>query len=333
MRLAAWIICAGIAAGAVEPPMPAWRDEDRKALEKGEIVPGLTLLTEEVADEVPEDPEVPSPTGSELAAAEDASPEVAERYLEDYFGARPTDFLVDPQKILGPKDARDRQSFLKYHSGDSEVDLFVYLFDGHQVIPSEVREEEVVERFFSEGKPAVVVYYYLGAPQKSDIYLSPFLSDTVSAAEQRRALNSSVEEAMEKADAMSQFEAFCVQLSIRIYWMERAAGLVKDTPAMPLARRAEATEKKKEESKALVQAREWGQRYGVAGGIMAGAVLLVVGGLSIASYRARYRFPAFEVAPRLGGSHAAGIGAVISFGSTTQSPSSQRNEVPNYLGL
>ena len=31
--------------------------------------------------------------------------------------------------------------------------------------------------------------------------------------------------------------------------------------------------------------------------------------------------------------HAAGIGAVISFGSTTQSPSSQRNEVPDYLGL
>jgi hypothetical protein len=39
------------------------------------------------------------------------------------------------------------------------------------------------------------------------------------------------------------------------------------------------------------------------------------------------------VPPRMGGAHAAGIGAVISFGSTTQSPSSQRNEVPDYLGL
>ncbi len=333
MKFLAWMLGAGLAAGAVEPPMPAWRDEDREALEKGELVPGLTLLTEEIPDESAEEPEVPSPTAEEIANADSSSPEVAESYLEAYFGARPDDFLVDPQNLLGSKDARDRQSFLKYHSGDSEVDLFVYLFDGHQVIPSEVREEEVVERFFSEGKPAVVVYYYLGAPEKSDIYLSPFLSDTVSAPEQRRALNSSVEEAMEKPDAMSQFEAFCVQLSIRIYWMERAAGLVKDAPATPLARRVEAAETKKAESPAVVQAKEWGHRYGVPGGIMAGAILVVVGGLSVARHRARYRFPAFDVSPRLGGSHAAGIGAVISFGSTTQSPSSQRNEVPNYLGL
>lgn len=333
MRFLAWMLGAGLAAGAVEPPMPAWRDEDREALEKGELVPGLTLLTEDIPDQSTEEPEVPSPTAEEIATEGPSSPEVAERYLEAYFGARPAEFLVDPQGLLGAKDARDRQSFLKYHSGDSEVDLFVYLFDGHQVIPSEVREEEVVERFFSEGKPAVVVYYYLGAPEKSDIYLSPFLSDTVSAPEQRRALNSSVEEAMEKPDAMAQFEAFCVQLSIRIYWMERAAGLVKDAPSTPLARRAEAAVTKKAESPAVIQAKEWGHRYGVSGGIMAGALLIVAGGLSVARRRARYRFPSFDVSPRLGGSHAAGIGAVISFGSTTQSPSSQRNDVPNYLGL
>lgn len=333
MRGLVWILGAGLAAGAVEPPMPSWRDEDRKALEKGELVPGLSLLTDDVPVEVEEDQEVPSPTGEEIAADNEASPEVAERYLDAYFGERPADFLVDPQNLLGSKDARDRQNFLKYHAGDSEIDLFVYLFDGHQVIPSAVREEEVVERFFSTGKPAVVVYYYLGAPAKSDIYLTPSLSDSVPAAEQRRALNSSVEEALEKPDALSQFEAFCVQLSIRIYWMERAAGLVKDTPAAPIARRVEAPAAKPVESAALVQAKQWGQRYGVPGGIMAGAVLIVAGGLSVARRRARYRFPVFDVAPRLGGSHAAGIGAVISFGSTTQSPSSQRNEVPDYLGF
>ena len=191
----------------------------------------------------------------------------------------------------------------------------------------------MVERFFSEGKPAVVVYYYLGAPQKSDIYVSPQLSETVSAPEQRRALISSVEEALEKPDALAQIEAFCVQLSIRIYWMERAAGLVKDEPATPVARRAKEEAPAKAESPTVLQAKAWGRRYGVPGGIMASALLIVAGGLSVARQRARFRFPSFDVPPRLGGSHAAGIGAVISFGSTTQSPSSQRNEVPNYLGL
>jgi hypothetical protein len=67
--------------------------------------------------------------------------------------------------------------------------------------------------------------------------------------------------------------------------------------------------------------------------MMASALLIAAGGISIARHRARFRFPSFDVPPRLGGSHAAGIGAVISFGSTTQSPSSQRNDMPNYLGL
>jgi hypothetical protein len=47
--------------------------------------------------------------------------------------------------------------------------------------------------------------------------------------------------------------------------------------------------------------------------------------------RVRFRFPEFEVEPRLGGSHAAGIGAVISFGSSAVPPAMQRNRVPDYM--
>jgi hypothetical protein len=47
--------------------------------------------------------------------------------------------------------------------------------------------------------------------------------------------------------------------------------------------------------------------------------------------RARYRFPEFEVEPRLGGAHAAGVGAVISFASASLPPASQRDQTPDYL--
>jgi len=333
-----WILSAGLAVGAVKPSLPEWSAADKTALEKGELVPGLLLLGQDAPAEetaAPAQAQVPQPTPEELVEKEKASTEVPEQYLEAYFGERPTSFLVDPQGLLSTKDERDRESFLKYHAGDSHVDLYVYLFDGHQSIPSEVREEEIVERFFSEGKPAVVVYYYLGAPQKSDIYVSPQLSDSVSAAEQRRALISSVEEALEKPDALAQFEAFCVQLSIRIYWMERAAGLVtEEVAATPLPRRTKSQEPAVKETPEMVaRAKEWGLHYGPSAGIIVGAILTVAGGIAFARSRARYRFPVFEVAPRMGGAHAAGIGAVISFGSTTQSPSSQRNDVPDYLGL
>ncbi len=46
---------------------------------------------------------------------------------------------------------------------------------------------------------------------------------------------------------------------------------------------------------------------------------------------ARFLFPEFEVEPRLGGSHAAGIGAVISFSSAAIPPARQRDQVPDYM--
>ncbi len=331
MRAALWcMLSAGTTLAAVTP-LPEWQAGDKEALKKGELVPGLQLLANE-SQALPEPQEVEPPKLEEIAQAAAPAPVVAEQYLEAYFGERPKHFLVDPQALLSDKDSRDRENFLKYHAGDSAIDLFVYLFEGHQEIPSEVREEEIVERHFSAGKPAVVVYYYLGAPEKSDIYVSPLIADSVSAADQRRALASSVGEALEKPDKVAQFEAFCVQLAIRIYWMERAAGLVTEVETAPLVRPlVKAEEKEPSVLKARVESifAEWGP----FAGIMGAAVMVVAGGLAFASRRARYRFPVFDVPPRMGGAHAAGIGAVISFGSTTQSPSSQRNDVPDYLGL
>src|SRR5690606_20866683 len=102
-------------------------------------------------------------------------------------------------------------------------DFFVYAFGGDQEIPSEARAEEITERLFAEGKPAVVVFYFIGAPQRSILYLSPSLAEKIPQEEQRRALQGSVMSASEKRNAMDQLEAFCVQMSIRVYWMEGVA--------------------------------------------------------------------------------------------------------------
>lgn len=316
MRALLCLLALGITASAAEPQQRTARGDDAKVAET----------------EGQEGVSASSATGESNGEGKDPSA-IPERFLEAYFGSRPSRFLVDPQGLLGAKDTRDRENFLAYHAGDSAVDLFVFLFEGHQTISSEVRYKEWVERHFAEGKPAVVVFYYLGAPEKSDIAVSPRLAEAVSVVEQQRALVSSVEEAAEKADALAQFEAFCVQLSIRIYWMERAAGLVADEPAVPVLRSAKTTSAETRESPVLAGARRWVERYGVPCGIFGSALVIAAGALVLARRQRRFRFPMFEVSPRLGGDHAAGIGAVISFGSTAESPSSQRNDVPDSLGL
>ena len=321
-----------------EPLLPAWNGKERADLQAAGWVPGAILLS---GDPVPDEPAKPAaeplqveqPKPGEIAEDLKPSSAIDEKFLPAYFAERPKNFLIDPQGLLSPSDYRDRLSFLNYHASDSSIDLFVYVIGGEQDIPGEVREEEMSERFFAEGRPAAIVYYYLGAPQRSVVYLRPSITDAISAAEQRRALESSVMQAFEKTQPAEQIEKFLVQMSIRIYWMERmiagepAVGDVLPPADAVTARGGKAVEKP---AKFLrLQAQALGLAA-PAGGLL-GALVIAFGISRWSRFRARYRFPEFEVEPRLGGAHAAGVGAVISFASAALPPASQRDQVPDYL--
>jgi hypothetical protein len=313
-------LCAAVPAARVEPGLPVWNEGELAGLEEqGWVAGGLLLGDDPVPDDSERPPEqaldVAQPTPEEIAETEDPGNEIPEEFWPEYFDARPGGFLVDPQGLLSLVDYKNRLGFLNYHAGDSSIDLFVYLFKGEQEIPGEVREEELVERFFSEGRPAAVIYYYMGAPQRSVLYLSPSLTDAVSVSEQRRAVESSVMQAFKDVDPARQIEGFLVQMSIRIYWMERMLfGDAKEGRDEPDYSRPVRVEERKPTSMEKLQPLiEMANPYIVPAGT-AGGILLA--GLIMSAWmkrRARYHFPEFEVEPRLGGSHAAGVGAVISF--------------------
>lgn len=321
-----------------EPAFPAWNAGELSELESEGWVAGSVLLTDEpVPDEFGtpknETLEIEQPKPEEVAEDLTVSPEIAEQFLPAYFAERPKSFLVDPQGLLGSSDYRDRLSFLNYHASDSSIDLFVYVIGGDQEIPSAVREEETIERFFTEGRPAAIVFYYLGAPQRSAVYLSPSITDAVSAAEQRRALESSVMQAFEKTRPSEQIEKFLVQMSIRIYWMERMLGgdaVAKN--ALPIiAPRVAKDRKAGEDSEQVQWLIETSRKLAFPAGVLVASLLAALGFSAWLRSRTRYFFPEFEVETRLGGGHAAGVGAVISFASAAVPPASQRDQVPDYL--
>jgi|TARA_B110000037_G_scaffold17525_1_gene18189 hypothetical protein len=336
-RLLLLWLCSGFLFANVEPPLPEWNTEDRASMLDDGWMAGGSLLTYESLPEEDQAEDTPlaidEPTQEELAELETEENIVGEEYLTGYFEEKPELYLVDPQSLLGTKEKQDLQSFLDYHASDSSIDMYIYVFGGDQQIPGDVREEEVVERLYSVGKPAVVAYYYLGAPQRSEIYLSPIITDAVSAAEQRRALKSSVVQAFSSVNLADQLEAFLVQMSIRIYWMERmtegTAAATKE--AIPDGEEARAFHERMEKEEETAALPSW---IGLVGGVfvsLCGGLLLVWSSLMWWKHRSRFLFPEFEVEPRMGGSHAAGIGAVISFSSTAVPPARQRDQVPDYM--
>ncbi len=334
---AAFIMAATVSAFQ-EPPLPVWSIGEREGLKTSGWIPGSFILTDDAVTEE-QGKTVIGPLRVERPKPEDVAedlksfPVIAEQDVVAYFAERPKAFLVDPQGLLSASDYRERLGFLNYHASDSSIDLFVYVMGGDQEIPGEVREEETIERFFSEGRPAAIVYYYMGSPQRSVIYLSPSITDTVSAVEQHRALESSMIQALEKANHSEQFEKFLAQMSIRIYWMERmlagepVATDLRQVAVVPVDAAGGGSEK----------SRNWTwlvrvtARFALPAGFILSAILMALGLSCWLRHRARYFFPEFEVEPRLGGAHAAGVGAVISFASASLPPASQRDQIPDYL--
>ncbi len=320
-----------------EPMIPPWSAKERAELEAAGWVPGAVLLTDfPIPDETPQPAVIPLPLElplpEEIAEDTKRSAQIPESFLADYFAERPKSFLVDPQGLLSLADARDRASFLMDHSKDSSIDLFVYVIGGQQEIPSAVRQEEVIERFFAVGRPAVIVFYYHGMPQRSVVYLSPSITGTISSVEQHRALESSVNQAFGRTDPSEQLDKFITQLSIRIYWMERMIQGEKppkkpdaDSPEIQLTRQVTAKAVKFQKLRSIAK------NLTVPASLLLAAVLAVLGIRKWRNHRRRYHFPEFGVEPRLGGPSGAGIGAVISFASAAVPPASQREQVPDYL--
>ena len=322
---------------AAEPVLPPW-DAATRAGEEETEPPIVLLVPENETEEATETPDpIPEPDASmvgETVGDEPAFEPLPEEFWSAYFAERPEAFLIDPQQLLAPAEFRARLDFLNYHAGDSRIDLFIYLFAADQDIPAEVRDEELIERFFSQERPAAVVYYFLGAPQRAVVKFSPQLIEEISGIERQRVLESPVIQASREVEPTRQLEAFLAQMSIRLYWLETLlhdvgkSGPVAALPSKPVRTPAPAKRGLAEWiAPYLAQAKQFFMPVSAAtGGLL--AMWLAAWWLK---RRARYRFPDFEVEPRLGGAHAAGVGAVISFASASVPPASQRDQIPDYL--
>ena len=294
-------------------------------------VAGWSLLTGVLAMLHGAPKEVPHPVAPGQPAVEAAvetvagGRELSPQLVKEYFQHKPASFLVDPQHLLTKRTHDERQSFLKYHAGDSAIDLYVLLFRSGQELPPDIDLEQVAGRFFSGGRPAVLVCYFLGEPSRAVMSVGPVLGRQVSEDSRRRAIERSVAVAVTHPDPETQFERFLVQMTIRLYWMERE--LRGDSPkggGFDLAMDHEAP-KVKESRMQHYKDLAWQWRRLLMAGL-GGLVGFLVLKLVHWMWRrwSRHQVPMWEVAPRLGAPHGAGVGARISFANPSKPPSSQR---------
>ncbi|MES2982378.1 MAG: hypothetical protein V4727_08700 [Verrucomicrobiota bacterium] len=279
------------------------------------------------------------PAAVEEAVAVEAVPEVDPQYQEiepalvdKYFSKKPSQFLIDPQAFISGEQRKGIETLLTNHAADSTIDLYLFIFGGDQKLPIEGINKDFVTRHFSQGKPVVTLYYYFGDPNRTEMHLSPSIANAVSSSEQQRSVQSSLMRAMRANGSFEQLEEFLMQFSVRTYWMERmmdeASGKapvevsVEEAPVVQV-------EEKKMNPLEMIPEKFKGPALIAAAGLGSVVILWVL--ILWVRSRSRYKFPELEVEARLGGSHAAGIGAVVNFASPAVSPAHQREQVPEYL--
>lgn len=316
------------------PPLPHWTISELEKIKNGQLSIGVSLFEDnpgELADE-PLFEALPQPSQPGSSGDEELYPTtIDESFLAAYFGGRPASYLVDPQGMLSAQEQKDRQSFLDYHAGDSEIDLFIYLFDQKQHVPPEGDIKRVFKDHFTRGKGlTALIYYYVGAPERSVMVMSPRVATVVPPTAIRGALIYAKQQAQAKSEPASQLESFSTSLSLRLYWMEQE-----------LANHADGGELAGENELMVVEASEPSQTSGVVErwkalvvlGFVITAILATGAVMAWWKYqrRQRFHFPETEVSPLLSAPHAAGVGAVIHFGNATLPPSVQKEQVPDYL--
>lgn len=317
------------------PALPSWSIEELERIRNGEIELGFALFIEDTGgvsykdlfeplDEPDELPELPP---------DDEYPvEIGEEFLASYFAGRPAGYLVDPQGMLSMQEQQDRQSFLEYHAGDSQIDLYIYLYDEKQQVPPEGEIELIFKSHFLRGQGlSALVYYHVGDPSRSTMVMSPEVYSVIPSTAVKGALIYAKQQAQTKSEPASQLESFSTGLSIRLYWMERELAEAAGKGHLLADRGEELTVVKADDEKVETAERE--SKVLVVFGMLSLGVLGL--GLWLAYRKAQrkktYLFPEAEVKPLLAAPHAAGVGAVIHFGNATLPPSVQKEQVPDYL--
>jgi len=322
-----------------------WSEEDLKKLASGELVPGEDFFGPVAMQDSGEPfimPEIEETLELVLDDLPMAGPELVKpRVLELFFDRRPARYLSDPQGLLSEQVYSDSAGFLDYHAGDSEIDLYVYLFAKDQVLPPDLRPKLIHGRHFAKSGSAAVVFYWLGAPQRSQWAVGPKVQELIPENELRVALTEAVDASFRKSDPADQLDGFCVQLSNRLHWIantiqvqtqaEQMGSPSEEEQAAEAHMRVEVIPEEGSQD-AVVDADQMNKYLLWAAGVLSGLLFLGWMGWKIIRTITQkcYKLKPIVGESALGATQGAGVGAVISFSSTRVPPALQREQVPDY---
>ena len=317
-RLIVAVYLSNFAALAQE--LPQWSSSDLELLESGELVVGSDLFLEGDVSVLSEyESKASRYFDFDFLQSNDTGVELDSKFIPAYLNSLTDKYVNDPQKLLNLTEVQDLEAYIESSTSGAAIKMYISIFDQDQLLPIELELEHVtLEESYLESD-AVIVYYFIGSPMKSQIrYLSQNLNRPF---ETSKVMQNAIIKAKEKSNPLSQFKAFTKQLSISLYWLE--GSIVTDLVDTTLL---------VEEVEPVVVATSTGQSVGrvlyasdrnLVICFIAVLVSVVAFTYILLRNKRSYVFPLLDSESRLGAGYGAGIGAVMLFQKHASAPSKQ----------
>jgi len=217
------------AAGEVEElPLPAWVSEGEGR--SGPLVE-LTLLPEVTAASTEDNPDNPFKRfipRSKLAPPAKDLPVTLVPLSAEYIGlsenADSESYLLDPQRILSETQTEDLQRLLSYHASGSKITAYLLLLNKDQILPSDFDVSKLASGTLLH-KTSCLLVYPLGQPTRARFFMSKEIGQTAPVGQLAAMAQDCIRGALQVSDEVEQIQRFATQLSIRLFWLERACKL------------------------------------------------------------------------------------------------------------
>lgn len=262
----------------------------------------------------------PAPAEQPLTELSDEAWRVCEK-------ATGTTRLLDPQGLLSETQSEDLSRLLAFHSEQAGVTAWVLLLDARQKLPSDADLSKLASGELARG-PACLAVYPVGAPERARLFFTRSVSESSTSAYLEALLNGCIRDAGLTPDPVEQLQRFATQLSIRLFWLERAYPVLKPKPKeSPLVIEVSEPMKEVTSTESIASAPSkftnlWQKaKYYLIAAVALFFILAIVA-IGLLRWRKRrqrmmeFRLPEFDPhhEVRFGGPHCGGCGASIHFG-------------------
>lgn len=147
-------------------------------------------------------------------------PPIDEALQKQFFGSKPTEYLIDPQGLVTEQKANDVLRFLEMHAEESRFVIYPVVLGKNQTVPDAIDLKQIHREWFGDRLAIMVVYHYL-EPDSLEIVYNESLAPKIPATVFHKIRQNCVGEAKLADNGPDQLEKITIELSIQAFWLEK----------------------------------------------------------------------------------------------------------------